>query len=206
MPRKSDGFTIFAVALNSFSLGFGLCVVCALMRSCGDDGGYGRRVFAQTAPQAQYGLSGGMALPDASITPGVVDPEAVADITGKSHKSAGIERNICADDFRTGPIRAGIHNFAKLKREACAEYSVAKCDASVEGDHLISIEIGGCPDCLTNLWPQPMDEARIKDHQVEDVLPKLICAGKMTLGAAQKCMATDWVACADRLKVLEGQK
>jgi hypothetical protein len=51
-----------------------------------------------------------------------------------------------------------------------------------------------------------MDEARIKDHQVEDVLPKLICAGKMTLAAAQKCMATDWVACADRLKTLEGQK
>src|ERR1035441_1641337 len=161
MPRKSDALSSFAMGLAVASIMFGLGVV---MRSCDGDVGYGRRVFAQTAPQAQYGLSGGMALPDVSITPGVVDPLAVADPSGKSHKSDGIERNICADDFRTGPIRAGIKNFPKLKKQACAEYGVAKCDASVEGDHLISIEIGGCPDCLTNLWPQPMDEARIKVH------------------------------------------
>jgi hypothetical protein len=75
----------------------------------------------------------------------------------------------------------------------------------VEGDHLISIEIGGCPDCLTNLWPQPMDQARIKDHQVEDVLPGLVCAGKMTLAEAQKCIAGDWVACAARIGHAEGE-
>jgi hypothetical protein len=148
---------------------------------------------------AAYGHSGGMSLPDRRVTPGAVDPNAVADLSGKPHMVAGVERNICAHDFRTGPIRGAIRNFAGLKKRACAEYGVRKCDASVEGDHLISIEVGGCPDCLTNIWPQPMAEARIKDHQVEDVLPKLVCAGKMTLAEAQKCIAGDWVACAAKL-------
>jgi hypothetical protein len=156
---------------------------------------------AQAAAHAAagYGSNGGLSLPDAKATPGAVDPEAIADLSGKQHLVAGIERNLCAQDFRTGPIRSRIRNFAKLKREACAEYGVTRCDASVEGDHLISIEIGGCPDCLANIWPQPIDQARIKDHQVEDVLPRLVCAGKMSLDEARKCIAGDWVACAARL-------
>lgn len=141
---------------------------------------------------AHYRKDGGYALPDAKVTPGVVDPACVADPSGKPHKVGGLEENICAADFRTGPIRATIVNFAKLKREACAEYGVSKCDASVEGDHLISIEICGKPDDLRNIWPQPMDQARVKDHRAEDVLPKLICSGKISLSAAQKGMAADW--------------
>lgn len=160
-------------------------------------------VHAQTL-QATYGVDAGMALPDPAVTPGAVDPDAVADLSGKRHIVDGVERNLCANDFRTGPIRARIRNFAKLKREACAEYGITKCDASVEGDHLKSIEVGGCPDCLANIWPQPMDQARVKDHQVEDLLPKLVCAGKISLREAQNCMAVDWVKCADKVKRLTG--
>lgn len=150
--------------------------------------------------QAHYRQDGGFKLPDARYTPGAVDPLAVADLSGARHRIGGIERNVCAKDFRTAPIRARIRNFAKLKKQACAEYGVARCDGSVEGDHLISIEIGGCPDCLTNIAPQPMAEARVKDHQVEDVLPKLVCAGKITLPDAQKCIAGDWVSCMARIR------
>jgi hypothetical protein len=114
-------------------------------------------------PLAAYRLHDGLALPDPVITPGAVNPDAVADLTGKSHKVHGLEMNLCAKDFRATAVRKTIKNFAGLKKRACAEYGLDKCDASVEGDHLISIEIGGCPDCLTNIWPQPMDEARKKD-------------------------------------------
>lgn len=152
------------------------------------------------AQAAHYRHDGANALPDAKVTPGAVDPAAVADPFGKQRIVAGIERNICAKDFRATAVRATIRNFAGLKKKACAEYGVAKCDASVEGDHLISIEIGGCPDCLQNLWPQPMDQARVKDHQVEDQLPKLICSGRISLTAAQKCIATDWVKCAAKIQ------
>lgn len=153
---------------------------------------------AQRHPSASYRHDGAYVLPDAKVTPGAVDPRAIADLTGERHIVGGIERNICADDFRTKPIRATIRDFPKLKKEACAEYASPKCDRAVEGDHLISLELGGCPDCLANQWPQPMAQAKIKDHYVEDVLPNLVCAGKMTLKEAQGCIADDWVACGRR--------
>lgn len=150
-----------------------------------------------------YRHDGKMALPDAKVTPGAVNKSAVADMSGRPHRVDNVEMNICAKDFRTGPIRASIRNFAGIKKQACAAYGVAKCDASVEGDHLISIEIGGCPDCLANIWPQPMAQARVKDHEVEDALPKLVCAGKISLKQAQSCIASDWVACGQRIARLK---
>lgn len=157
--------------------------------------------------QAAYRHAGGYTLPDIHATPGAVNAACVADLSGRRHlvtdaRGAQLEENICAKDFRTGPIRASIVDFAKLKRESCAAYGVAKCDASVEGDHLVSIEICGKPDDVRNIWPQPMTEARVKDHQVEDELPKLICAGRITLADAQKCIL-DWVACSRRIRTLE---
>jgi hypothetical protein len=160
----------------------------------------GLACFAQSAHYRHHGKT---ALPDETVTHGSVNNSCVADLSGKKHMVKGIEENICASNFRTGPIRAQIRNFKKRKQQACDLYGVKKCDASVEGDHLISIEVCGCPDCLINLWPQPMDEAREKDHQVEDVLPKLICAGKISLKAAQRCIADDWVECEKKIQELK---
>lgn len=174
-----------------------------LLRGCDGDG-HMRPAFAAEKQPAEYGLSGGMALPDREVTPGMVDSDVEADPSGKSWVVDGLEKNICAPHFSATAIRKRIRNFPKLKREACEEYGVKKCDGSIEGDHLVSIEIGGCADCIENLWPQPMSDARVKDHQVEDKLPKLICAGKISLTVAQKCIATDWVKCAERVKQIEG--
>lgn len=208
IDRWLPALTVLSIAVLTF--------LCAqILRSCDDDGGRGATVrvvyAAERHPQkaiaatARYRTNGGKALPDARVTPGAVNPHAVADTSGKPHLVAGVEMNICARDFRTGPIREQIHNFGGVKKKACAEYGVAKCDKSVEGDHLISLEIGGCPDCVANIWPQPMDEARVKDHQVEDVLPKLVCAGKISLRDAQQCIAKDWVACAQRIRKLQAE-
>jgi hypothetical protein len=161
--------------------------------------------FGCAAQSAHYGKSGAYTVPDKQATPGQVNRAVVADLSGAPHMIGGLELNVCAKDFRATAIRATIRNFAGLKRKVCAQYGVAKCDKTVEGDHLISLEIGGCPDCLANLWPQPMSEARIKDHQLEDVLPKLICAGSITLADAQQCVAGDWPACAVRIKGLTAQ-
>ena len=156
-----------------------------------------------SAQSAHYGHHGKTALPDSKVTHGAVNNSCVADTSGKRHMVSGIEENICASDFRTGPIRAQIKNFKKLKQQACDLYGLKTCDSSTEGDHLVSLEICGCPDCFTNLWPQPMDEAREKDHQVEDVLPKLICAGKISLKSAQRCIAEDWVSCEEKIAGLK---
>lgn len=135
-------------------------------------------------------------LPDHKVTPGVADPDAVADVSKKPHMVHGVERNICADDFRTAPIRSTIVNFAGLKKKACVEYGIAKCDGSYEGDHLISLENGGCKDCLANLWPQPVDAADVVGFHTKDVVEnrthKLICSGKITLQQGQQGLAVDW--------------
>jgi hypothetical protein len=135
-------------------------------------------------------------LPDAKITPGVADPVAVADLTKAPHMVDGVERNICATDFRTEPIRSSIKDFEKLKKEVCTEYGLTACDASSEGDHLVSIENGGCKDCLTNLWPQPEDAEGVVGFHTKDIVENrthdLICTGKVTLEQGQRGLADDW--------------
>jgi hypothetical protein len=152
-------------------------------------------------PVARYGshqITPGLAvpLPDAQVTPGVADPVAVADVSKTPHMVDGVERNLSAEDFRTDPIRKSIKDFEKLKRDSCTEYSVNSCDAGVEGDHLISLENGGCKDCLENLWPEPVDADGVVGFHTKDVVENrthdLICAGKITLEQGQRGLADDW--------------
>lgn len=177
--------------MRALRLTFALCVTAS---ACS--------LPAQTV-RAGYRHHGSYQLPDPKATPGATDRRAVADRSGTPHRVNGIEWNICAKDFRTKPIRALAGNFPQLKRQACAEYGVSPCDRSVEGDHLVSLEIGGCPSCIANIWPEKMSEARVKDHQVEDQLPKLVCAGAMTLKQAQSCIRRDWVKCESTIEKLK---
>ena len=139
-------------------------------------------------------------LPNPHLTPGAVDSRLIADPSGRPHMVDRVEANLCANDFRTGPWRK-VSQSEKVK--ACRAYGIMTgCPGkNFELDHLISLEIGGS-DAITNLWPQPIAEARIKDHQTEDPLPKLVCAGKISLKDAQTCISTDWVKCSARVKLL----
>ena len=68
--------------------------------------------------------------------------------------------------------------------------------SNYELDHLISIELGGHPRDLDNLWMQPWEGlcgARTKDV-LETHLKKQVCLGNITLRQAQKEIGTDWVA------------
>jgi len=64
-----------------------------------------------------------------------------------------------------------------------------------ELDYLITPELGGAPDAR-NLWPQRYRErvwnAGVKD-QLEDLLPRLVCEGRLDLQTAQREIAHDWV-------------
>ncbi len=145
----------------------------------------------------RYRIDSGYDLPDPHCTPGQADPRLVADLSKAKHLVDGIEANICAKDFRTGPWRKVSES---EKKTACEMYGITSgCPGpGYEVDHLISLELGG-NDSVANLWPQPLTQARIKDHRVEDVLPKLICSGKMSMVDAQKCISSNWVACAARI-------
>lgn len=61
-------------------------------------------------------------------------------------------------------------------------------------DHFIPLELGGCPDCQTNLWPEsysPAPGAHEKDV-VKNYLHREVCAGNMPLREAQRRIVSDW--------------
>lgn len=84
-----------------------------------------------------------------------------------------------------------------VRDEVVTAYGMAGVpQAEYELDYLITPELGGAPDAR-NLWPQRYDvpgwNARVKD-QLEQLLPALVCAGKVDLATAQREIATDWIA------------
>ncbi len=68
--------------------------------------------------------------------------------------------------------------------------------ADYELDHLVPLELGGAPQDVANLWPEPWNgdaNAHMKDA-VETFLNREVCRGTMALDQAQRQIATDWLA------------
>jgi hypothetical protein len=72
--------------------------------------------------------------------------------------------------------------------------------AGTEEDHLISLELGGSPTSVLNLWPEPHASLNEKD-KVESAAHAAICAGRLTLPQAQQGIATNWIELGKRLGV-----
>jgi hypothetical protein len=70
-----------------------------------------------------------------------------------------------------------------------------------ELDHLISLEIGGSPRLLSNLWPEWPHSPNKKDA-VENRLRAAVCTGAITLADAQNGIAADWMALGHELGVI----
>jgi hypothetical protein len=66
-----------------------------------------------------------------------------------------------------------------------------------ELDHLVPPELGGSND-ITNLWPEAGRVPNPKD-KVENALNRAVCAGKVSLAAAQNAIASDWLTARARL-------
>jgi hypothetical protein len=116
-------------------------------------------------------------LPDRACTPGAVFVHATAARVCVPGYSASV-RNV--------PLR--------VKRAAYAEYGITRHRrGQYEVDHLISLELGGS-NSIANLWPEaasPRPGFHEKDV-VENALHDRVCAGTMTLAAAQRLIATNW--------------
>lgn len=118
------------------------------------------------------------ALPDPICTPGDIDTTDLALICGQSTK----ERR---------SVSASVH------RQVFAEYGIAYPAPAgyFECDHLVSLELGGS-NAIANLWPEAA-EPRLGYHEkdrLENALHRHVCAGEMTLSAAQHAIATDWLS------------
>jgi hypothetical protein len=138
------------------------------------------RIFLLSLFLASRALAGD--LPDPALTPGLANPDLTKEV-------------LCAPEFRTGPFRNVPQS---RKRQAFRDYGIAcgkACGKLYEVDHLISLELGGS-NSIKNLWPESYSgkwNARIKD-KYENLLHKLVCAGKMTLQEAQDEISSDWIA------------
>jgi hypothetical protein len=132
-------------------------------------------------------LAGGAILPNRALTPGATNP-AVTPST--------IHATICLTGY-TKTVRPSSSYTTGLKRTQLAAGYTFHGDLSTsdyEEDHLISLELGGSPSSVKNLWPEPYaasEGARVKD-KVENRLHDLVCSGEISLRTAQTAIATNW--------------
>ena len=126
-------------------------------------------------------------LPDADCTPGAVDPRV---------ERRGVDSTICTRGY-TAMVRPSVSVTDRIKREQMPAYGLeGQRFNEYELDHLISLELGGAPDDVANLWPEPRSgaaNAHMKDA-VENFLNRQVCRGLMPLAEAQRQIATNWLA------------
>ena len=130
--------------------------------------------------------------PDASLHPGVANPDVTQD---------NISSTICKSGF-TKTIRPPASYTDKLERQQISDEGLPGSPQDYEEDHLISLELGGAPKDEKNLWPEPYENrgARFAEpgtgsetkDKVENETKRLVCSGKMTLSDAQERIASDW--------------
>ena len=73
-----------------------------------------------------------------------------------------------------------------LKKKQLVLFQYADLNPSdFEEDHLVSLELGGAPRSIRNLWPQPWTQARRDDNGIEASLHRKLCDGTLTLRQAQ---------------------
>ena len=114
-------------------------------------------------------------VPDYSPPPGALNPQVT---------QANIAQTICVPGW-TRSIRPPAEYTHQLKRRQIAERHLPGRLSDYEEDHLIPLNLGGHPTSPDNLWPQPIQEAQAKD-KLEYALNRAVCAGRMTLAAAQQ--------------------
>jgi hypothetical protein len=126
------------------------------------------------------------ALPRHDLTPGAIDPRVT---------QSNIRNTICRRGY-TSTVRPPFEYTNAMKHRLMRIYDVTGNIHDYELDHLIPLELGGCPNCEANLWPEPWNVfpgASEKD-EVESYLHNQVCSGVMPLAEAQQQIAADWYA------------
>ena len=115
-------------------------------------------------------------LPDPRCTPGAYDPQITAAV-------------LCSPGYTTRSYRPPASQTSEAKRDI-VEPAYGMTGVAGELDHLVPLELGGAND-LSNLWVEAGSIPNSKD-EVENRLHDMVCAGQVTLRAAQAAIATDW--------------
>lgn len=162
------------------------------------------------------GTSGGGSTPPASApsAPSVSTPVNIGRtvLLARRSRSAGCVRSVrpdrrcspgayytgltravlCSSSFRTGTIR----NVPESEKYAVErEYGMPAhpYGRTIEIDHIVSLELGGSND-IANLFPEPGSGSA--SYHAKDVLENrlhdMVCAGQISLRAAQQQIAANW--------------
>ena len=123
-------------------------------------------------------------LPRPDLTPGAVDPRVT---------QANIQETICRQGYAAS-VRPPFAYTNAMKHRLMQEYGATGSIHDYELDHLIPLELGGCPDCEANLWPQSriMVPGAAQKEEVEDYLHRQVCLGAVPLAEAQREIARNW--------------
>lgn len=127
--------------------------------------------------------SGRLALPDPRCTPGAVNPAVTPATIGSTICVAGWTASVRPPEWVT----------EREKRASMAAYGDAGPIGAYEYDHLIPLELGGATNDRRNLWPEPAPSPNPKDG-VEYRLREAVCHHRMSLAAARRAVARNWVA------------
>ncbi|MFL5846716.1 MAG: hypothetical protein ACJ762_18695 [Solirubrobacteraceae bacterium] len=119
------------------------------------------------------------ALPDPFCTPGAIFKTATA-------------KKVCKPGY-SGSVR---NVSTATKNDVYATYGITQHDrGTYEMDHLVPLELGGS-NAVANLFPEaarPVPGFHEKDR-LENKLHSLVCSGRLSVRAAQRAIARDWVA------------
>jgi hypothetical protein len=105
-----------------------------------------------------------------------------------------IQTTICVSGY-TAKVRPSTNYRNALKQAQIKAYGYTDINlADYEEDRLIPLELGGHSTDPKNLWPEPRtgDYPASKKDGVENSLHAKVCAGLLTLAAAQAAIAKNW--------------
>lgn len=120
-------------------------------------------------------------LPDPHCTPGEIDPSVTQE---------NINSTICVPGY-TKTVRPPVSVTEPQKFDSMKTYGFIDSPSNYEFDHLVPLELGGSPDNMKNLWPEPHSSSFTKDS-VENYLHNQVCSGNMKLKTAQDVISTNW--------------
>lgn len=126
-------------------------------------------------------------LPDSKCTPGAIDPNVT---------QSNIADTICVSGY-TSQVRPPTSYTTPLKSQLIQAYGYSNVSPSAyELDHLVSLELGGAPYSVSNLWPELHTGTAnsFEKDKFENYLHRQVCNGNMTLIKAQQEIATNWYA------------
>jgi len=144
-----------------------------------------------SVPSVNARAGPGDAYPNLDWTPGAIDPTVTQE---------NIMSTICVPGY-TKIVRPPPQKMHRLKLRIMAAYGRKGDLRDYELDHFIPLELGGCPDCRSNLWAEPYDAslgAKQKDR-VENYLHRQVCSGEISLKEAQDAIRNDWVRVYDQI-------